>query len=78
MNHNKHAYLKGFVPYGIAAAVLSLCGGITAAFPPNVVADWDLQETMVTWFALAYSLGAAVAADYAPRNALSLGQGSCR
>ena len=62
MNHNKHAYLKGFVPYGIAAAVLSLCGGITAAFPPNVVADWDLQETMVTWFALAYSLGAAVAA----------------
>lgn len=62
LNHNKHTYLKGFVPYGIAAAVLSLCGGITAAVPPNVVADWGLQETMVTWLALAYSLGAAVAA----------------
>lgn len=62
MSRNDRSYLNNFIPYGIAAAVLSLCGGITAAVPPNIVADWSLPETMVTWLALAYSLGAAVAA----------------
>ncbi len=58
---NKH-YQKGFIPYAIAAAVLSLCGGLTAAVPSNIVADWKLAESSVTWLALAYSLGAATMA----------------
>ena len=62
LNHNDRAYIHNFIPYGVAAAVISLCGGINTALPSNVVADWGLKESMVTWFALAYSLGAAVAA----------------
>ena len=30
MENNKN-YMKGFVPYAIAAAILSLCGGFTAS-----------------------------------------------
>ena len=55
-------YKKGFLPYAIAAAVLSLCGGLTAAVPSNIVADWGLAESSVTWLAMAYSLGAATLA----------------
>lgn len=62
MDTKKEHYLKGFLPYAIAAAALSLCGGFTAAVPSNIVADWGLRETMVTWLAMAYSLGAAVTA----------------
>ena len=57
-------YKKGFLPYAIAAAVLSLCGGLTAAVPSNIVADWGLAESSVTWLAMAYSLGAATLAPF--------------
>ena len=55
-------YKRGFIPYAIAAAVLSLCGGLTAAVPSNIVADWGLTEQNVTWLAMAYALGAATLA----------------
>lgn len=58
---NNSNYLKGFVPFGIAAAVLSLCGGFTSAVPANIVAEWD-TASMVTFITLAYSLGAAALA----------------
>lgn len=58
---NNNGYLKGFVPFGIAAAVLSLCGGFTSAVPANIVAEWD-TASMVTFITLAYSLGAAALA----------------
>lgn len=56
------SYMKGFVPFLIAAAVLSLCGGFTAAVPANVVTDWGLDAAATTWITLAYSLGAAAMA----------------
>ena len=56
-----NGYMKGFIPYAIAAAVLSLCGGFTAAVPSNIAADWDMA-TSVTFITLAYSLGAAALA----------------
>lgn len=59
MDTRNQNYRKGFLPFAIAAAVVSLCGGFTAAVPSNIVADWELGETSVTWIALAYSLGAA-------------------
>ena len=62
MEHQTFNYRKGFLPYAVAAAVLSLCGGLTAAVPSNIVADWSLKETSVTWFAMAYSLGTATLA----------------
>ena len=55
-------YMKGFIPFIIAAAVLSLCGGFTAAVPANVVTDWGLDSGATTWITLAYSLGAAAMA----------------
>ncbi len=54
-------YMKGFIPYAIAAAILSLCGGFTAAVPSNIAAEWDMA-TSVTFITLAYSLGAAALA----------------
>lgn len=56
-----NGYLKGFIPFAIAAAVLSLCGGFTSAVPANIVAQWNMAE-MVTFITLAYSLGAAALA----------------
>ena len=54
-------YMKGFIPYAIAAAVLSLCGGFTAAVPTGIVNEWNMTES-VTFITLAYSLGAAALA----------------
>lgn len=58
---NNNGYMKGFVPYAIAAAVLSLCGGFTAAVPTSIVNEWNMAES-VTFITLAYSLGAAALA----------------
>lgn len=58
---NNNGYMKGFVPYAIAAAVLSLCGGFTAAVPTGIVNEWNMAES-VTFITLAYSLGAAALA----------------
>lgn len=60
MTHD--SYLKGFWPYALAAAVLSLCGGLTAAVPANLVADWGLDSGSTTWVTMSYSLGAAATA----------------
>ena len=59
--NSSNSYMKGFVPFAVAAAVMSLCGGFTAAVPTNVASDWDMS-TAVTWITLAYSLGAATLA----------------
>lgn len=56
------SYWKGFLPYALAAAVLSLCGGLTAAVPATLVADWGLRSESTTWVTMAYSLGAAAMA----------------
>ena len=46
-------YMKGFIPYAIAAAVLSLCGGFNAAVPENITTAWgaDAILTFVMPFA---------------------------
>ena len=67
-------YQKGFIPYAIAAAALSLCGGLMAAVPSNIVADWQLAESNVAWLAMAYSLGAAATAPVLGKIADILGR----
>lgn len=63
MNQTKETgYMKGFIPFAIAAAVLSLCGGFTASVPSNVVSAWGVAAINTTWITLAYSLGAAALA----------------
>lgn len=54
-------YMKGFVPYAIAAAVLSLCGGFTASVPSAISTAWDADASL-TFITLAYSLAAAAMA----------------
>ena len=53
--------MKGFIPYAIAAAVLSLCGGFNAAVPANITTAWNASQYL-TFVTLAYSLGAAALA----------------
>ena len=67
-------YQRGFLPYAIAAAALSLCGGLMAAVPSNIVADWKLAESNVAWLAMAYSLGAAATAPVLGKLADTLGR----
>lgn len=54
-------YMKGFVPYAIAAAVLSLCGGFTASVPTAIASAWNADASL-TFITLAYSLAAAAMA----------------
>ena len=54
-------YLKGFVPYAVAAAVMSLCGGFTASVPTAISNAWD-NNAYLTFITLAYSLAAAAMA----------------
>ena len=54
-------YMKGFIPYAIAAGVLSLCGGFNAAVPANITTAWG-ADAFLTFVTLAYSLGAAALA----------------
>ena len=51
--------MRGFIPFAIAAAVLSLCGGFTAAAPSAIAASWGLGGTGTTWITLAFALSAA-------------------
>lgn len=70
------SYIKGFIPFIIAAAVVSLCGGFTAAVPANVVTAWGLDSSITTWITLAYSLGAAAMAPIMGRLGDVLGHRS--
>ena len=54
-------YLKGFVPYAVAAAVMSLCGGFTASVPTAISSAWS-TDAYLTFITLAYSLAAAAMA----------------
>lgn len=49
-------YMKGFIPFAIAGAVLSLCGGLTASVPPAIANSWGLGGDGTTWITLAYAL----------------------
>ncbi len=55
-------YMKGFVPFALAAAFVSLSGGFTASIPTNIVTDWGVDSIYTTWITLAYSMGAAACA----------------
>ncbi len=66
-------YMRGFIPYAVAAAVLSLCGGFTAALPSNISAEWNMAQS-VTFISLAYSIGAATLAPIMGKLGDSLGR----
>ena len=55
-------YKKGFVPFAMAAALVSLAGGFTATIPNNIVSSWGLDDSWLTWITLAMSMGMAACA----------------
>lgn len=55
-------YKKNFVPFALAAALVSLVGGFMAAIPAAIVADWGINPAYNTWITLAFSMGAAACA----------------
>lgn len=61
MENTQKSYMKGFIPYAIAAAVLSLCGGFTASVPTAISTAWNTDASL-TFITLAYSLAAAAMA----------------
>ncbi|MBQ3102802.1 MAG: MFS transporter [Oscillospiraceae bacterium] len=69
-----HSLNQRFFPFLAAAAAVSLCGGLTAAVPANVVADWNLSRESITWLTLAYSLGAAAMAPVMGKLGDALGR----
>lgn len=73
MENSQKNYMKGFIPFAIAAALMSLCGGFTAAIPSNITAAWDMTSA-VTFITLAYSLGAAALAPIMGKLCDALGR----
>ena len=53
------SYLKGFVPYALAAFLIGIIGGFTTVLGPAFVKDMGLEYNNTTWTALAMSISTA-------------------
>ena len=53
------AYLKGFIPYALAALLISLVGGFSAVLGPAFVQDMGIAYNNTTWTALAQAMSTA-------------------
>ena len=53
------AYLKGFIPYALAALLISLVGGFSAVLGPAFVQDMGIAYNNTTWTALAQATSTA-------------------
>ena len=73
MENTQNNYMKGFIPYAIAAAVLSLCGGFTASVPTAISTAWN-ADSALTFITLAYSLAAAAMAPIMGKLGGTLGR----
>ena len=52
-------YLKGFIPYALAALLISLVGGFSAVLGPAFVQDLGVAYNNTTWTALAQAMSTA-------------------
>ena len=63
MNHYLSvSYMKGFIPYALAAFLIGLVGGLTTILGPAFMQDLNLSYNNTTWTALAISTSSAVGA----------------
>lgn len=63
MNTDKPvSYLKGFIPYALAAFLIGLVGGLTTVLGPAFVKDMNLPYNNTVWTALALAVSSAVGA----------------
>ncbi|MBE5884437.1 MAG: MFS transporter [Lachnospiraceae bacterium] len=56
------SYLRGFIPYALAAFLVGLVGGLTTVLGPAFVQDMNLAYNNTTWTALAIATSSAVCA----------------
>ena len=55
-------YQKGFIPFAIAALLVSLIGGFTAVLGPAFVAEAGIDYNNTTWISLALAMSSAACA----------------
>lgn len=60
--HNKNTYIRGFIPYALAAALIGLVGGFSAVLGPAFVKDIGIAYNNTTWTALAQAASTAACA----------------
>ena len=56
------AYIKGFLPYALAAFLVGIVGGFSSVLGPAFVQDLGLDYTNTTWTALAQAMSTAACA----------------
>ena len=61
MQHKKN-YMKGFIPYALAACMVGIVGGFTAVLSPAFVKDIGIDYNNTTWAALALAMSTAACA----------------
>lgn len=55
-------YMKGFLPYALAAFLIGIVGGLSTVFGPAFMVDMDLAYNNTTWTALAQAISTAACA----------------
>ena len=61
-NSQSTSYIKGFIPYALAAFLVGIIGGLTTVLSPAFVQDMNLAYNNTTWTALALAMSSAVCA----------------
>ena len=61
MNEN-NAYIKGFIPYALAAFLIGIVGGFSTVLGPAFVQDIGIAYNNTTWTALAQAMSTAACA----------------
>lgn len=61
-NRPTNSYMRGFVPYALAAFLIGIVGGFSSVLGPAFVQDLGLPYNTTTWTALATAMSAAACA----------------
>ena len=59
---NGNAYIKGFIPYALAAFLIGIVGGFSTVLGPSFVQDIGIDYNNTTWTALAQAMSTAACA----------------
>ena len=71
---NNRQYIKGFLPYGVAAMLVGLVGGFSAQLGPAFVNELGLKYNNTTWTSLATAISSAACAPILGKLADILGR----
>lgn len=60
---NETNYMKGFLPYALAAFLVGIVGGLSTVLGPSFMLDMNLAYNNTTWTALAQAISTAACAS---------------